>query len=325
MVKKEKIILKKSYEIIADFGHLLLFVLAYPVLFISSFMPVVLAVSIGKWTGRLVFYLDRRHRLICLDNLKIAFPHHSGPERWTLARSSFENIGKNLMEVLGFFRQTEEELLGRVRVVGKEHYDKAVKKKKGVLLLTGHIGNWELLALSYRLISDRLAFVVRPLDNPYFDRWLFRLRTRGGNRVILKHGALLSVYRALRQKYDVGLLMDQRVSVKGSGGINVDFFNHKTGSSIALALLASRSGSSVVPIYMHREPDGIRHILCIEAEVPILPDGKKKENIVENTQRIQTALENIIRKHPEQWFWMHRRWKKSPTAITRIDKSQRPD
>ncbi len=312
------------HQLIADSGRFLLFVFAYPIFYLCSFIPVRLAVNIGKWAGRGAFYLDRKHRIICLDNLKLAFPDYTGAERWAIARSSFENIAKTIMEILGFDRQTDEEMMSRVRVIGKEHYDKAVKKGKGVLILTGHIGNWELMALSHKLIGQRLAFVARPLDNHYFDRWLLRLRTRSGNKVIAKHGALLGVYRSLRQQYDVGLLMDQRVSIKNPGAIYVDFFNHKTGSSIALALLAARSGSPVVPIYMLREADGIRHTMCIEPEIPIFTGGSKEKNIKENTQRVQRALENIIREHPEQWFWMHRRWKRSPTAITRLDRSQLP-
>ena len=306
-----------------DLGHFLLFVFTFPVVYLFTFLPAKWVVPIGKWGGRFAFYLDRRHRLVCLDNLKIAFPHYRAPERWRIARGSFENLGRTVAEIPGLIRQSREKMVERVQLIGKENYEKALKSGKGILILTGHIGNWELLALMHPLIGERLAFVARPLDNIYYDRWLTRLRGRSGNKIISKHGAILGVYRSLRQGYDVGLLMDQRVST-GAGGLPVDFFFHQTGSSGALALLAARSGRPVVPIYMIRDDSGINHKMIVEPEIPIVVTGNKESNLWINTQNIQKALENIIEKYPEQWFWMHRRWKKSPTVVIRYDNKQLP-
>ena len=304
-------------------GHFLLFIFTFPVVYLFTFLPPAGSMVIGKWFGRLAFFSDRRHRLVCLDNLKIAFPHYSAPERWRIARASFENLGRTVAEIPGLIRQSRKKMEHRVQLIGKEHYDKARQSGKGILILTAHIGNWELLALMHPLIGERLAFVARPLDNIYFDRWLTRLRLRSGNKIISKYGAILGVYRALRQGYDVGLLMDQRVST-GAGGLAVEFFFHQTGSSGALALLAARSGRPVVPIYMVRDGSGVMHKMIIEPEVPIIVTGNKESDLWINTQNIQKTLENIIERYPEQWFWMHRRWKKSPTVVTRYDNKQLP-
>ncbi len=297
-----------------DFVDRLLYWLAYPILLLCSLLPPSWAVGIGKWAGRLAFLFDARHRHITLTNLRAAFPDLSASQRWTIARKAFENVGKTFMEIPGLTRQTREEIQARVRYTGpsREEWVRA-RQGGGALLLTGHLGNWELMALAFGWEEEAdLSFVARPLDNPYFDRWVTRLRTRSGNRMILKRGALRGVTRSLREGRFVGLLMDQGVT--GREGVFVDFFGHPAGSSVALAFLAGRFQVPVHPVYTFRDPTGTGHTVHIGEAVPVVRTGRKKSDIVENTQRFQKVLEEIIRQHPEQWFWMHRRWKKSPTV-----------
>jgi KDO2-lipid IV(A) lauroyltransferase len=291
---------------------LLLFLLAYPILFLLSLLSPLWAVRLGKWAGNVAFLVDIRHRRISLENLRIAFPHLRASERWTIARKAFENVGKTFLEIPGLARQRPEDIKRRIRYVGipREEWIKVQEESKGALLLTGHIGNWELMALAFGWEGGRLALVVRPLDNPHFDRWVTGLRSRSGNRIIPKRGALRGVYRSLREGYFVGMLMDQGTT--GRDGVFVDFFGHPAGSSAALALLACRYGAPVHPVYIVREPSETSHTVHIGPEVPVVLTGPKRHDIRENTRRFQEALEEIVRKHPEQWFWMHRRWKGSP-------------
>ncbi len=291
---------------------LLLYVCARPVLFVLGRLPLPWVVRMGRWAGLAAFVVDGRHRRVALENLRIAFPHLRASERWAIARKSFENVGMTMMELPALARMSPEVIRRRVRYVGLEPYEAALRENPAALLLTGHFGNWELMALAFGAERGRLAFVARPLDNPFFDRWLRRLRTRTGNRMIEKKGALRGVRRALSEGYLVGLLMDQRVT--GREGVFVDFFGHPAGSSAALALLAGRFQVPVHPVYTVRGPTDLEHTIYIGPEIRMAQTGRRRVDIVENTQRIQKALEEIVRRHPDQWFWMHRRWRKSPTA-----------
>jgi KDO2-lipid IV(A) lauroyltransferase len=296
------------------FADLLLFLIAYPMLFLLSFLPPPWAVWLGKWAGALAFIVDARHRHITLVNLKAAFPDLPPSERWTIGRKAFENLGKTFMEIPGLARQRREDIQRRIRYVGVDRKEWIrAQRGGGALLLTGHLGNWEMMALAFGWQDEaNLAFVARPLDNPYFDCWLNRLRTRSGNQIIVKKGALRGVSRALRDRRFVGLLMDQGAT--GRDGVFVDFFGHLAGSSAALGLLASRFHVPVHAVYAIRDRSGAGQTVCIGEEIPIVRTGRKRQDILENTQRFQKVLEEVIRKNPEQWFWMHRRWKGSPTV-----------
>jgi Kdo2-lipid IVA lauroyltransferase/acyltransferase len=287
------------------------YALLWPILAILARVPPGPASRVGRVLGSLAFYLDEKHRWICLKNLEAAFPCLRPAQRWDLARRSFENAGRTFLEFPGLLRRRPEDILGSVRYLGFEHCQEAWERGKGVLFLTGHLGNWEIMALSqgYRK-TPPLAFVARPLDNPYFDRWVNRIRTRSGNRLIRKRGALRPVLRSLREGYAVGMLMDQKVL--GSQGVWVDFFFHPAGTSAAIAYLAVRTGAPVVPIYAVRDPSGGTHTVYTEPEVPVSRTGRVDLDVLETTRRCQKRLESIIRKHPDQWFWMHRRWRGSP-------------
>ena len=305
-----------------DFTDRLLFLLAYPIITLFSLLPPGWAVRIGEWLGRIAFFVDARHRNISLTNLEAAFPDLSAPERWTIARKAFENLGKTFLEIPGLARQKPEDIQRRVRYTGPTRQEWIrVQQEGGALLLTGHIGNWELMALGFGWRGEaNLAFVARALDNPYFDRWMNRLRRRSGNRVIPKKGALRGIRGALREGLFVGLLMDQGTT--GRDAVFVDFFGHLAGSNVALAFLAGRFGVPIYPVHVIRDASGTGHNVHIGPEVPLVRTGRKKNDILENTQRIQKALEEIIRQHPEQWFWMHRRWKGSPTVSYAKRKSE---
>ncbi|NWG75053.1 MAG: lysophospholipid acyltransferase family protein [Rubrivivax sp.] len=288
-----------------------MYLAAVPLIFMLSILSCRWAVMLGKLTGRMGYFLDRRHRLIALRNLEIAFPHMSSLERKDIALRCFENFGKTVFELPALRRAPVERILKRVTYEGWDHYAAASERQRGMLLLTGHIGNWELMALAHGLNGHRLHFVARPLDNKYMDRWISRLRLRGGNHIISKRGAFRGVYGALKRGGVVGLLMDQAVT--GTDGVFVDFFGAKAGTSRAMAILACHFDCPVLPVYIYRQRNDKDHRIVIGPPVPVAISGDKDRDVMENTRRFQQVLEGIITRHPDQWFWIHRRWKKSPT------------
>ncbi len=292
---------------------MIVFLLVWPLITIFSRVSPARASRIGKYAGALVFYLDERHRWVALRNLKVAFPHWRPARRWDTARRCFENVGKTFMEIPCLARRGREEIQESVNFLGWENTIRAMEKKKGVLFLTAHLGNWELMAIAqgYRA-NPPLSFIARPLDNPYLDLWLNRVRARSGNRIISKHGALRPVLRSLREGYAVGMLMDQ--STVFTDAVFVEFFSHQAGSYAAMAHIALRTGVPVVPIYTLRDPSGVTHTVHTEPAVPPCVTGRKEHDVYTTTQQYQQVLERVIRRNPEQWFWMHRRWKGSPTV-----------
>ncbi len=286
---------------------------ALPILRLVALLPWHWAVALGGLAGRVAFWLDRRHRLIAIRNLEIAFPEKPLDWRKDVARRCFENFGKTVLELPALRYKSTREILERVSFEGLDHYLTARRQctQKGLLFLTAHFGNWELMAVAQGLQGHRLCFVARPLDNPYMDRWLEALRIRAGNRVIAKRGASKGVYAALKRGEVVGLLMDQAVT--GRDGVFVDFFGTLAGTSKGMAVLACRLDVPVLPAYTIRQDDGVSHRVVIEPPVPITVTGNWEHDIRENTQRFQKVLEHIVRRDPSQWFWMHRRWKRSPS------------
>jgi len=292
----------------------LVYALLWPLLQLLARLPAGWAVRLGRGLGAAGFFLDGHHRWICLRNLEVAFPHLRPAARWDLARRVFENVACTFLELPGLARRDPEDILARVRFTGWEHCVDALRKGKGVLFLTGHLGNWEIMALSQGYRADPpLAFIARPLDNPFLDGWVNGIRGRSGNRIIQKRGALRKVLRSLREGYAVGMLMDQRVL--GPDGVWVDFFSRPAGTSAAIALLAVRTGTPVVPIYAVRDRSGCTFTVVTEPEVPVSRTDRAAFDVRETTQRCQKRLEEIIRKHPDQWFWMHRRWRGSPGVV----------
>jgi KDO2-lipid IV(A) lauroyltransferase len=233
-------------------------------------------------------------------------------------------VGRTFLEFPGLARRDPREIVRQVRFQGWEHVLDALKENRGVLLLTGHLGNWEIMALSqgFRDAPPPLAFVARPLDNPYLERWVSRIRCRSGNRVIPKRGALRQVLRSLREGYAVGMLMDQRVA--GSAGVKVEFFFHPAGTSAAIAYLAVRHGSPVVPVYALRDPGGYSYTVNTEPRIEVSRTGKTEYDVWETTRRCQKKLEEVIRNHPDQWFWMHRRWWGAPRVSYARKKVRNP-
>ncbi len=244
------------------------------------------------------------------DNLARAFGNELRPaELEGLARRSFEHLGMNLAEVCVLLFRPRSVALARLELAGHEHIDKAAAEGKGVLLLSAHLGNWELFAAAHALTSFELSVVVRPLDEPLLHRLAERLRRRSGVELIGKQRGLREVLEALRRGRLVGVLLDQNSS--RAEGVFVPFFGVPASTSKGLAVISLRTGAPVVPVFIRRIGGG-RHRVEFDAPVPRPDDG----DVLSYTAAFNRAIESGIRRAPEQWFWMHERWRTRPRLET---------
>ena len=265
--------------------------------------------AFGAGLGRAAYWLLPGRRRVALDNLALVFGDTLSPAaRATVARESFQHLGITAVECCRLFFGPAERLLGRVRARGAEHIGQAMARGRGVFFLTAHFGNWELLAATHGLAGFGLSVVVRPLDNPYLDALIAQARQRSGLRAISKREAVQGVRAALARGESIGILLDQDA---GREGVFVPFLGHAASTSRSLAVLALKTRAPVVPAFIHRLHDG-GHELVVEPEIPLVITGDLDHDIVVNTARFTEAIERQVRTHPEQWFWVHRRWKSRP-------------
>jgi KDO2-lipid IV(A) lauroyltransferase len=271
-------------------------------------LPARPARALGRILGVMAYGVLAGRRRVAHDNLSRVFPDLPEARRRALARRCFQELGVTAVECCRLFFGDAAPLLARMRVQGAEHIEAAMAQGRGAFYLTGHFGNWELLAAAHVLAGHRLSVVVRPLDNPRLDDLVARARERSGLRVIPKREAVRGVQAALARGESVGILLDQDA---GRGGVFVPFLGHPASTSRSLAILALKTRAPVVPVFLHRLPDG-GHELVVEPAIRLATSGDLDADIFENTARFTAALERHVRRHPEQWFWVHRRWKTRP-------------
>jgi Kdo2-lipid IVA lauroyltransferase/acyltransferase len=285
--------------------------LLFPFGWLLAHLPSPLGLAAGRRLGDLLWWILPRRRAVALDNLQRSLGGERSPaELRGLGRRSFQHIGMNLIEACRYFLRPTQVMLSRVRVEGREHLQAAAAQGRGVLILTGHFGNWELLAAAHALVGLPLSIVTRPLDHPLLDELAARFRRRSGAELIVKRQAVREVLTALRRQRMVGILLDQNAT--RAEGVFVPFFGSPASTSKGLALLALRTGAPVVPIFLRREPDGGH---CMEVGAPLAPpeDGL----VTTYTTTFNRVLEATIRRTPEQWLWMHNRWRTRPReAVT---------
>lgn|SRR5574341_328881 len=274
---------------------------------VLAWLPESAAYGLGEGAGRLAFRLDRRHRTVAVENLSRAFPDRfSSGEVEALARRVFENLGRTVVDVARSDRLLTGQEAGAFQVDGFERLLSARQRGKGVVVITAHLGPWELLPLFVARHYGPSCMVARPLDDPRLDDLLNRMRERGGNRVIRKRDAIQAILQAIRRGEIVGILIDQHISEKE--GVVVPFFGRPASTVSGPALIAIRSGAAVVPMVIVREARG-QYRVQIAPEVPVRRSGDLKADLVVNTARFTAAIEAFIRERPDQWFWVHRRWK----------------
>jgi len=271
-------------------------------------MPVVRA--LGRGLGRLAYALDGWHRRIALENLAHAFPTRSLAQRRQLARATFVHFGSLLLELLKFGTYSPEHMLAATEVEGQDRVVQAHQQGRGVLFFTGHFGYWEMQAITQPLRVKPVSVLARPLDNPALNDMLEAIRTRTGNSVIYRQGAMRKVLRELAANNGIALLIDQHLHTPDA--VYVDFFRRPAATTSALAALALRTGAPVIPVFALPLRRG-RYRLVYEHPVDP-PRSEGPDAIREFTQRCTDVLEMYVRRHPELWLWMHRRWRDRDTA-----------
>jgi KDO2-lipid IV(A) lauroyltransferase len=261
--------------------------------------------GVGTWLGWAFYHADRQHRRIALQNLERAFPLKSAPERRAIARAMFAHFGHVLVELLKFSSLAPERMLELVDWEGEDRVELAYSHGRGVLFCTGHFGFWEQLALAHGVRFGSMAVLARALDNPLLNDLLERTRRRTGNAVIYRQGAVRRAMRQLADGLGVGMLIDQHMH--SADAIYVDFFERPASTTSTLARLACRTGAPVVPLFALPLPGG-RYRMIYEHPVDP-PRDDSPDAVREFTQRCTDVLEMYVRRHPELWLWMHRRWR----------------
>jgi KDO2-lipid IV(A) lauroyltransferase len=264
--------------------------------------------SMGHAVGRLAYRVDRFHRRIAIDNMAHAFPSRSRAELETITRATFAHFGAVLLELLKFGSLSTAEMTRLVDVEGAERVNQAYQHGRGVLLFTGHFGYWEVQGLMQPLHARPVSVLARPLDNPRLHDRLERIRQRTGNSVIYRQRAIRKVLRELAANHGVAMLIDQHLHTPDA--VYVDFFRRPAATTNALAALAVRTGAPVIPAFALPITGG-RYRLVYEHPVEP-PRDDTPEAIREFTQRCTDVLEMYVRRHPELWLWMHRRWRERP-------------
>jgi KDO2-lipid IV(A) lauroyltransferase len=270
-----------------------------------SLLPMSAVRACGHAFGRLVFWVDRFHRRIALDNLAHAFPARSPRERRALAKAMFAHFGALVFELLKFGTLTREQISALMEVEGLERIQAAHAKGKGVFYITGHFGYWEMQAIAHPFYAPTIAVMARALDNPRLHDLLERLRTKTGNRVLYRQGVLRRVLRELTDNNGVAILIDQHLHTPEA--VRVDYFGRPAAATSAPAALALRTGAVIVPVFALPLPGGRYRFIYEHPVEPPPPDSP--DPVQEFTQRCTDVLEMYVRRHPELWLWMHRRWR----------------
>jgi KDO2-lipid IV(A) lauroyltransferase len=245
-----------------------------------------------------------------MRNLELAFPEKNKSERRKILRAAFTSIGRQLAEVSLFPRYTRENV-GQVIVYdGFENYERAHSRGKGVLYLTAHLGAWELSAFAHSLQGHPLRIVMRGLDNPYLDALVQRYRTMHGNSVIDKDNFVRGLLAAMKEGETVGILMDTNMTPPQ--GVFVDFFRIPACTASGLARIALRTDAAVVPGFTVWDPVLRKYRLRFEPALQLIRTQDEEDDVVANTARFTKIIEDYVRRYPDQWLWVHRRWKTRP-------------
>jgi Kdo2-lipid IVA lauroyltransferase/acyltransferase len=279
-------------------------------------LPRGLARAVGAGIGALAFRVLGRLRRVGVRNLELAFPEKRVAERERLLRVEYRNLGYLLAEFCQMPGYTADGASRFIRYEGLENYLRARDRGKGVLVLTGHLGAWELSSFYHSLMGMPMGMVIRRLDNPLVDAFVNRVRCLHGNRVIHKDDFARGLIASMRAGETVGILMDTNMTPPQ--GVFVPFFGVEACTASGMARIALKTGAAVVPGFLLWEGSEQKYVLRFGEEVAVTSSGDAEADALANTTRFTAVIEGYIRQYPEQWLWMHRRWKTRPAGETGI-------
>ena len=273
-------------------------------------LPRSVARFVGATFASIAYRLRTPLRRAAQQNLQIAFPEWSEKKRDEVIRRMIQQVGWMAGEFSQLPKYTQENIERVVVIDGFENFDAAKRAGKGVLFLTGHMSAWELSSFAHALYGYPLHFLVRPVSNRRIDELINRYRCLSGNRPIDKNKSARAILKVLGDAGTVGILMDHNTSL--DEGVFVNFFGIPASTSSGLARLALRTEASVVPGFLIWDSARRKYRLRFEPAVELSRSGDEEADVRENTQRFTNVIEEYIRSHPDQWLWVHKRWKTRP-------------
>jgi KDO2-lipid IV(A) lauroyltransferase len=282
------------------------YAVARALVFAMEMLPLPLAERVAHGTARILDLLVPKLRRVANTNLAFAFPTMDQAGRTRIVDGVFASVGRLLLALSRFPRINKANVHELIVYEGLENYEAAKQIGRGVLVATAHLGNWELSAFTHAYMTEPMHVMVRPLDNPLIDDLVERRRVASGNKLIFKKDAARNVLKALKNNDAVGILMDQNASL--NEGVFVDFFGKPACANSAFVKLAQHSGATVIPGFAFWDEARRKYVLRFYPQVSMSGD------VLVDTQRVHNELERIIREYPDQWMWIHRRWKTRPVG-----------
>jgi KDO2-lipid IV(A) lauroyltransferase len=286
------------------------FAIVWVAVHLMRLLPRGLARAVGAGIAAAAFHALGRLRGVGIRNLKLAFPEMPEAEREKILRSEYRNLGTLLAEFCLMPGYTPEGASRFIRYQGLDNYLAARDRGKGVLVLTGHLGAWELSSFYHSLMGMPMGMVIRRLDNPLVDKFVNRIRCLHGNRVIHKDDFARGLIASMRAGETVGILMDTNMTPPQ--GVFVPFFGVEACTASGMARIAAKTGAAVVPGFLLWEQTEQKYVLRFGRELDVVYTGDSETDVVTNTAAFTEAIERRIRQYPDQWLWMHRRWKTRP-------------
>ncbi len=285
---------------------------------VAAAVPLRWGLKLGALLGTLFYLFDRRDRRIALINLAMAFPERSPAEHRRLLRATCCNLGRMAFEIAHLPALTPETLARYVSVADPARWHDAITRARttGAIILTGHFGNWEMLAYACGLLGVPVTLIHRRMRNDLVEREIAVLRSRAGTQSIAKKAAAKEALRRLKARALVAIPFDQN-QVR-SFGVFVDFFGVPACTTTGPVRLAMLTGAPIVPVFLVRDGESERHRIVMLPEVEMVSTGDRDADIRANTQRCSTVFEQMLRAHPDHWIWFHKRWKTRPDGEPRI-------
>lgn len=276
------------------------------VILTSRIIPVSVRRALLSALARLFFHFSLKHRLITVHNLMRSFPEKAEGEILTIAKKSYVSFALIVAEFCDILYLNKDNLSRWITIRGLENYTEACRQNRGILLFSAHFGNWEIGNAALAITTNPFIFVYRILDSSFLEGLITYVRSSYGNISLDKENAMRPLIRALKKGKTVNILIDQNVAVYD--GVFIDFFGRPACTTSGLALLAQHTQAPVLPVFTTRQPDG-KYVMDIGPEVAIVRTDNRAADVLVNTQNFNRIIEDHIRQYPEQWFWMHQKWK----------------
>ena len=302
------------------FKHRVEYILFAVIVLLIKISPLFLIKLNRKLVQYLLIKLSNRHSGLVARNLKIAFPHFTTGEISALTRAISRHFSSVFVEIITIFvKKQPEKILKKVEILHPEVLERALDKEKGVILFSGHFGNWELIPLILsKQLNQKVNSVAREMNNPLVEKKVKQFRKYMGSELIYKKNSMRTILKRLEKNGIIYLLIDHNTIARE--GVFVNFFGKPASTVPSVSQLHLKRAIPIIPVFLHYEEDRIVLELLEEIDATGTSTGNQKEDILQLTQRCTSLIEEKIRQYPEQWFWFHNRWKTRPPRQEKMPK-----